>query len=125
MSRSIAFAALLALLGLALPLPGMPAADAAASVKITLHCYSNPELTKITNNGTVTFRVTKVGSTYQPYAAEPFSVNKTLAPGESVTYQTGRKASGPYKLYGNYIYNDNGRDGVKVVTTVGTFTKHC
>lgn len=49
-------------------------------------------------------------------------MNKTLAPGESVTYKTGRGAG---TIYGNYIYNDNGKDGVKVVTSIGTFTKHC
>jgi hypothetical protein len=87
-----------------LPLLGAAPAPAATAVKITLK---------------------KVGSTYQPYAAKPFSVNRTLAPGASVTFLTGRRASGPNKLYGNYIYNDNGRDGVKVVTTVGTITKHC
>ena len=78
-----AAAAVLALAGLASPLPSVPRADAAVGVKITLSCYTNPERTKITNVGTVSFKVTRVGSTYQPYAAEPFSVGKTLAPGHA------------------------------------------
>jgi hypothetical protein len=124
-ARSIALAAALALCALIAPAASMPTAQAASAVKITLRCYSNPEKTTIKNIGTVSFKIQKVGSTYQPYSAEPFSVNKTLAPGQSVTYQTGYGASGPTRLYGLYIYNDNGQDGARVKTTVGTFTKHC
>ena len=110
MNRPLRAAALAALL--CLPLLGAAPAAAATSVKITLKCYSNPEKTTITNNGTVTFKVTKVGSTYHPYSSEPFSVSKTLAPGQSVTYQTGNAASGAYELSHLYIYNNNGQDGV-------------
>jgi hypothetical protein len=99
--------------------------DAGTSVSVSVRCYSNPEKTIVKNTGTTTFKVTKVGSTYQPYSYEPFSVSKTLAPGQSVTFQTGYAASGANKLTGTYIYNDNGRDGTKVVTNVGTYTKHC
>jgi len=99
--------------------------DAGTSAKITLRCYSNPEKVTITNTGTTSFTVKKVGSTYQPYSYEPFSVSKTLAPGQSVTYQTGSAASGANKLTGTYIFNDNGLDGVRVKTNVTTYTKHC
>ena len=99
--------------------------DAGTSVSISLRCYSNPEKTIVRNTGTTTFKVSKVGSTYQPYSYEPVAVSKTLAPGQSVTFQSGYAASGAYKLTGNYIYNDNGQDGTKVVTSVGTFKKHC
>jgi hypothetical protein len=104
---------------------GTAVVDAAASVRITLRCYSNPEKTTITNTGTTTIRVTKVGSTYQPYSYEPFGLNKTLAPGQAVTYLTGNAASGANKLTGTYIYNDNGRDSARITTTIGTITKHC
>lgn len=124
-ARPIAFAAVLALAGLAAPLTSTPTAQAAVGVKITLKCYSNPEKTTITNNGTVTFKVTRLGSTYQTYSYEPFVISKTLTPGQSVTYQTGRAASGAYALSRNYIYNDNGKDGTRIRTNVGTFTKHC
>jgi hypothetical protein len=76
------------------------------------------------NNGARSITVRKVGSTYQPYSYEPFVVTKVLGPGEAITYQTGRAASRNV-LTRNYIYNDNGRDGAKVVTSVGTFTKAC
>lgn len=99
--------------------------QAATSVKIALRCYSNPEKVTITNTGTTTFTVKKVGSTYQPYSYEPFSVSKTLAPGQSVTYQTGSAASGSNKLTGTYIFNDNGLDGVRVKTNLNTYSKRC
>ena len=99
--------------------------EAGTSAKVTLRCYSNPEKVTITNTGTTTFAVKKVGSTYQPYSYEPFSVSKTLAPGQSVTYQTGSAASGANKLTGTYIFNDNGLDGVKVRTNLAIYTKRC
>jgi hypothetical protein len=123
--RPIALAAVLALAGLAAPLATTPTAQAAVGVKITLSCYGNPEKTKITNIGTVNFKITKIVTTYQPTTAEPFNVSKTLAPGQYVTYLTGRAASGPYKLYTNYIYNNEVRDGAKITTSVGVFTKYC
>ena len=128
MYRLLSAAALAA--AFSLPLLGAtPAAattsTAAVSVRITLSCYSNPERTTVKNTGTVAFKITRVGSTYQPYSYEPFHVSKTLKPGKSVTFQTGRSASGIYELSHNYIYNDNGKDGTRVKTSVGTYTKHC
>jgi hypothetical protein len=113
------FAALLAVSMIAAPVA------AASPVKITVKCYSNPEKLTVTNTSSSSIKVNSVSSTYQLTSAEPFRVNKTLAPGQSITYQFGRAASGPTKLYGNYIFNDNGRDGGKAVTSVGTFTKGC
>lgn len=105
----------------------VPAATAvsAGGVAITVRCYSNPEKVTIKNNRGSAIRVTKVGSTYQPYSYEPFSVSKRIAPGKSVTFKAGNAASGANVLTGNYIFNDNGRDGVRVVTSVGTFKKDC
>jgi hypothetical protein len=97
-------------------------ASASSPIAITVKCYSSPEKTTIKNTSTNSLKVTSFGSTYQPYSGEPIGVNKTLAPGQSVTFKTGRAAG---SVYGNYIYNDNGRDGVKVNTSVGSFTKHC
>jgi phosphate-selective porin len=122
----IAAVAALSLLGLA---PGVPslggtAVTAAAAVQITLKCYSNPERTTIANKTNKKITVKTFGSTYKPYGYEPFRLNKSLAAGKSITYQTGYAAK-KNELTRNYIYNDNGRDGAKVVTSVGTFKKHC
>ena len=122
-SRILAAATAVLLLTLAPAGPGAPPAEAGSGVAVRVSCFSNPETTKITNNTGASIKVRTVGSTYQPYSYEPFSVGKTLAPGASVTYQTGRAA---FKnvLSRNYIYNDKG-DKARVVTTVGTFTKTC
>ena len=100
------------------------AAEAASGVGIRLSCYSNPERTIIKNNRRKSIIIRRVGSTYRPYSYEPFSVRKVVKPGKRVQFQTGRAAR-VNRLTRNYIYNDNGRDGVKVVTSVGTFRKHC
>lgn len=99
-------------------------AEAAGGVTITVRCYSNPERTTIKNNRSSAIRINTVGSTYQPYSYEPFGVYKRLGAGMSITYQTGRAAS-KNVLTRNYIYNDNGADGVRVKTSVGNFTKKC
>jgi len=108
-----------------LPVAGSPAVAASSPVKITLACYSNPEKTTIKNVSTHSLTVKTVGSTYKPYSFEPFTVNKVLAAGKSVTYQTGSKAKGANELSHDYIYNNNGSDGARVTTSAGTFTKHC
>lgn len=51
-------------------------------------------------------------------------MGKTLAPGTAVTYQTGFGAV-KNVLKSNYIYNNNGLDKARVVTSVGTFSKSC
>lgn len=126
MSRILAAAAAVFLLALAPAAPGphSPAVDAAPAVGIRVSCYANPETTRITNNSSSSIKVKTVGSTYQPYSNEPFWVNRTLAPGTSVTYQTGYAAS-RNALTRRYIYNNNGLDGARVATTIGTFTKRC
>lgn len=122
MTRSVLAAALAAVL--LLPAFGTQSTNAATSLSIVLRCYSNPEKTTIKNTGTTTFTIRTVGSTYQPYSYEPFSVGKKLLPGQSVTYQTGRAAVSNV-LTRNYIYNNNGLDGVRVVTSVSKYTKRC
>ena len=101
-----------------------PASAEAAGVRISLSCYSNPERTIIKNNRNKAITIYRVGSTYRPYSYEPFRVSKRVTPGKRAQFQTGRAAR-VNVLTRNYIYNDNGADGVKVVTSVGTFKKHC
>jgi hypothetical protein len=103
---------------------GAAVVDAGTSVRVTVSCNSNPERATITNRGTTTFKVTKVGSTYLPRSGEPYSVNKTLSPGQSVTYQTGYAAT-TNVLSHQYIYNNDARDGARVTTSVGVYTSHC
>ena len=122
MKRLFAAAGFAALL--CLPLLNVAPVAAATTVKISLSCYGHPEKTTIKNTGATAFKIKTVGSTYRPYSFEPFTVNKTLSPGKSITYQTGYSASSNVLTH-DYIYNDNGQDGARVATTVGTYTKHC
>jgi hypothetical protein len=104
--------------------PDSPTVQAAPAIGIRVGCYANPETTRIVNNTGSSIQVRTVGSTYQPYSYEPIWVGKTLAPGKSITYQTGFAAV-KNVLKRNYIYNNNGMDKARVVTSVGTFTKAC
>ena len=116
MSAALAFTAI----GAAPP----TAIEAASGVGIRLSCYSNPERVIVKNNRRRAITVRSVGSTYRPYSYEPFRVRKVVKPGKRVQFQTGRAAR-VNRLTRNYIFNNNGRDGVKVVTSVGTFRKRC
>ena len=67
-----------------------PVASAAVSgVVVTVACRSNPERLTIKNNRSRAITITKVGSTYQPRTSEPFTVNKVLGAGKSITYRFG------------------------------------
>jgi hypothetical protein len=98
--------------------------DAGTSVSVSVSCNTNPERTTVKNRGTTTFTVTKVGSTYLPRSNEPFRVSKTLQPGQSITFQTGYDATRNI-LTRQYIYNNDTRDGAKVVTSAGIFKRYC
>jgi hypothetical protein len=94
---------------------------------IILNCHGNPETTKVTNIGTSSVTLTSITSLYAPTTSEPFHVNKTLSPGQSITYQTGSYASGTYRLSGLFIYNNNvSTEGARVKVSPGqSFSKGC
>jgi hypothetical protein len=98
------------------------------AVTITLDCYSSRERTTIRNNRSTTVTIRTVGSLYKPYSNEPFSVNRRLAAGKSVTYYTGSGASysSSFTLTRRNIYNNTAYgEGARVTSSVGTFTKRC
>lgn len=98
------------------------------ALTITLDCYSSRERTTIRNNRSTTVTVRTVGSLYKPYSNEPFSVNRRLAAGKSVTYYTGSGASysSSFTLTRRNIYNNTASgEGARVTSSVGTFTKRC
>jgi hypothetical protein len=102
-----------------------PVTALGATVGIKLTCYGNPERTAITNNTRHTITIQTVGSTYRPNVTEPFHVNRLLNPGATITYQSGRGATRHVLTRSFIFYNNDERDGVKVRTSIGTFTKHC
>jgi hypothetical protein len=102
-------------------------AEAAPAVQVNVNCTSNPERTAVKNNSSKTIKVKTVSSIYKPRpGVEPVSVNRTLKPGKTITFQSGPKARGSYVLTKQYIYeNDVNGEGAKVTTSVGRFTDHC
>lgn len=118
----------LALAALAVALSTVPTAPsrAAGSVTVSLNCVANPELTTIKNGTDKAITITRVGSIHQPLKQEPFAVNKTLKAGESVTYQTGNKAT-TNVLSKKLIYNNEAKsaEGARVATSAGTVEKRC
>ncbi len=106
-----------------------PTVDAAnPALTITLDCFSSREKTTIRNNRSTTVTIRTVGSLYKPYSNEPFSVNRKLAAGKSVTYYTGSGASYSVStaLTRRNIYNNAvSSEGARVTSSVGTFAKRC
>lgn len=101
---------------------------ATPSLTVTVDCYSSREKTTIRNNRSTTVTIRTVGSLYKPYSNEPFSVNRKLAAGKSVTYYTGSGASYSVSttltrrnIYNNTVYSE----GARVTSSVGTFTRRC
>jgi hypothetical protein len=122
------------LLALVVAVAGLPAlltpamTSAASGLTITLDCYSSRERTTIKNTKSVAVTIKTVGSLYKPYSNEPFSVNRKLAPGKSVTYYTGSgaSASSSTTLTRRNIYNNTvSSEGVRVTSSVGSFSKRC
>ena len=95
-------------------------------IKIDLDCDATPELTKITNRGSKEIKIESVGSLFGRTNREPYNVNETLKPGQSIKLESGEDARGGDKLTGQELYDDeSNRDGAKVNTSIGTFKERC
>jgi len=112
-----------------LPFVGPSTADAAtAALTVTVDCYSSRERVTLKNNRSATVTIKTVGSLYKPRSNEPFTVNRKLAAGKSVSFYSGRgaSASSAYTLTRQAIFaNDVASEGVRVTSSVGTFSKRC
>lgn len=98
-----------------------------AALTVTVGCTSNPETTRIHNNRPYSILVTTVGSIYDVTTSEPYSVQRWLAPGATVTFQSGAAATSN-ALTTRYIYNNNvgSTEGARVTTQFyGTFVDRC
>jgi hypothetical protein len=103
------------------------------SITLAISCYTNPELTTITNNTDQLLPLgsVKLGSLYQPRNDEPFTLGNTsvLNPGASITYQSG-SGSTPTStspgLSSEPIYNNEAAgEGAILTTPYGTLTVLC
>jgi hypothetical protein len=102
-----------------------PNSVGAAGVGVQVSCYTNPERTTITNNTSSSIRIRTIGSTYRPQDFEPIRVARNLAPGKSLTFQSGFRAT-KNVLTNNFIYSNLAeRDATRVVTSVGSFVRKC
>jgi hypothetical protein len=130
-SRHRMLGGILALSVITLGLPAVSPSStnaATAALTVTVDCFSSRERTTIRNNRSTTVTIKTVGSLYKPRSNEPFSVNRKLAAGKSVSFYTGSgaSASSAYTLTRQNIYNnDIATEGARVVSSVGTFSKRC
>ena len=119
----------LALILAAVPLIGVTSSYSAPppAVVLTVACTTNPEKVTVKNNTAQVITVKSVSSIYQPLNEEPFTVNKNVAAGKAITFKFGTGATGPNVPTKKFIFNNDvgTREGAKVVTTKGTFTKRC
>lgn len=101
-------------------------AEAAPAVQVNVNCTSNPERTAVKNNTNSSIKVNKVSSINDPRSNEPFTVNRTLKAGKTITFKSGPNARSNV-LTRQYIYdNDAGsREGARVSTSVGRFVDKC
>lgn len=122
------------ILALSIVVLGLPAVSpsttdaATAALTVSVGCYASREKTTIRNNRSATVTIKTVGSLYKPRSNEPFSVNRKLAAGKSVSFYTGSgaSASSSTTLTRQSIFsNDVASEGVRVTSSVGTFSKRC
>jgi hypothetical protein len=94
-----------------------------SGLRVVVDCYSNPEIVRVTNVGSSSITIKKVGSIYQPYSDEPFSKTRTLDPGATIRFYSGNGASSSNSntLTRRYIFNNEvGSDeGARVKTSTG------
>ncbi len=69
-------------------------------------CKATPETTRVKNNRNRNITIKKVGSIYQPYSDEPFTISRGLGGGGSKTFESGSGANHNV-LTGRYIYSND------------------
>lgn len=88
---------------------------------VELDCDAVPETTRLTNHTSEPITVQEIN----PTSGEPITRDDTIAPGESITYQSGDNARGRFDL-GPELYDDDD-DEAKVLfnTSGGDFSGFC
>ena len=118
LASSVAIAAV----GLGGQLDGVVAAPAA--YKVAVKCNANPEQVTFTNNSASPVTIYTVTSTFHKTSAEPFHVNTYLLAGGVRTWQSGSNATTNVLTHA-FLYDNDHRDGARLHTSAGDFTKHC
>jgi lipoprotein-anchoring transpeptidase ErfK/SrfK len=97
-------------------------------LEITIDCKNVPEWVKIKNVGLGAVTITGMESLYDKKAIEPFTLNKTLQPGQGVIYRSGTTGNYANVLTSQYLYNPNvgSSEGARIFTKTGkVFVVRC
>jgi hypothetical protein len=93
----------------------VPASAQDRTVRLTIDCDRNPEKLRVENTGTVPLHITGIHTVIGGEGDDSIRrVADRLAPGASITYQSGPAASGPHVLTRRFIFerevegNDDG-----------------
>jgi hypothetical protein len=90
-------------------------------VSVELDCDASPETTRVTNNTSDPITVNEIN----PTSAEPIPRDDEIAPGDSITYQSGTDARGRFDV-GGELYDDDDEDAqVRLSTSGGDFDGFC
>ena len=99
-----------------------------SQLEVTIDCKNLPEWVKIKNVGQGPVTITGLESLYQKKSIEPFTLNKTLEPGQGIIYRSGTTGSYANVLTSQYLYNPNvgEAEGARIFTKTGkTFVVRC
>jgi len=90
-----------------------------SQLTMTLSCNTSPEKITIKNVGQGPVRLASLRTSYEPIPAEPFGLNATLNPNQTIVYQSGTGAAANV-LTSQNILNQNVGTQERVTLTVST-----
>ncbi|MCC6703819.1 MAG: L,D-transpeptidase family protein [Thermomicrobiales bacterium] len=99
-----------------------------SQLEVTMDCKNLPEWVKIKNVGQGPVTITGLESLYDKKPIEPFTLNKTLQPGQGVIYRSGTTGNYANVLTSQYLYSPNvgESEGARIFTKTGkTFVVRC
>jgi lipoprotein-anchoring transpeptidase ErfK/SrfK len=110
------------------PKPPAPVKPKPSKLTITISCNTAPEKTIIKNIGEGPVTLAKLGTSFNKLSSEPFTLNKVLNPGATITYQSGSNTTTTNRLTTSQIYTENAGTAEFVTVQVSTgklFSKAC
>jgi lipoprotein-anchoring transpeptidase ErfK/SrfK len=99
-----------------------------SQLDVTIDCQKLPEWVKVVNVGQGPVTLTGIESLYEKKSIEPFTLNKTLQPGQGIIYRSGTTGSYANILTSQYLYNPNvgSAEGARIFTATGkVFVVRC
>lgn len=98
-----------------------------ADLVITLKCATSPETVRVTNTGSDPISLLEFETLVDQIAGEPFTLSRTLKPGQTAIFQTGAGAQYGTVLTPRFIFTNTAwdKEGLKLTTSAGVATKTC